>query len=175
MKLSIQNVRECSNRHADWAKKNPRKAILLYLLLLWALNILWWHIKPKHPGDLFFRPESFRIENYHFGDQGKGDAELAGVLRELLPVGSSRADVEKILIDYAGLEPGSVRKTENGTSERYNYRYSVIKDTLITLATLMNPRFWIIVEYDQTDKLRQIRVEQIAVHPSDESAKEEYK
>lgn len=86
--------------------------------------------------------------------------DLSKVLTEALPVGAPHDEVERMLVENAGLTAGASRHWGDFTFQRYDYK----------LPTLRNMsgigQFWIAVDYDSQEKLSQIYIMRKALYPS---------
>lgn len=99
-------------------KKCCSKLWLVLLAIIIAVGAYWfWYAAPfkvKDPSDPRFKKESFRFIDY------KSRKDLDAALDLLIPVGATKTEVEKLIVDIGGAESEGVSKYSKGF---YLYRY----------------------------------------------------
>lgn len=136
-----------------WIKSNRRKSFLAALAIAFIAHSAWWHLQPKHPDDLLFRKESFRLHNYNLASD-----EYRDVLRQLLPVGLPRSEVETLLVGKAGLKISHEDMEKNYVIYEA-FGFEKLRLNGIGLCWVLKyfcERKWIGVSYDSADKIIQV-------------------
>jgi hypothetical protein len=124
---------------------------VLFLLLkyfLFAYPLPWKIVHPKHP--------SFNINLFKISDYQENNQQLANALNCLFPVGTPKADVDKIMVGIAGAEvyPNIKSNKKLVGENEYLYMYSSAKIKFFHKYYPINNVYKILViKYDKNNRL----------------------
>jgi hypothetical protein len=137
------------NKIWNWVKAHKFITVLV-IILLTPFVVIYKPYKVTDPSNPLFVEAWFRVTDY----RPFHEDDLKDALRDLFPVGTPKAYVDKMLVDRAGMSvgyagPGYVSK---GTIPYYKYSLEVVQYTLIPYRII--PRSYTVrVRYDNTDKV----------------------